>query len=142
MKNHCVRILIAFFGLAALGVAAHGQTSDQLTVKIPYEFVVAGKTLPAGTYRVNRVDDRDNRVLALSSFENRVTAFVLANEITDRTGFQQPALRFERVGDQHLLSKIETVEHVFTLPVSRPAGVELAMKGSGGQSESRNSGNN
>jgi hypothetical protein len=142
MKKHGVRILTAFLGLAAVGAAAHGQVLDQLTVKIPYEFVVAGKTLPAGTYKVNRVDYRDSRVLALSSFENRVTAFVLANEVAGITGAEKPGVSFEQVGNQHLLSKIETAEHVFTISVSSPAGVELAMKRPAGQSGSGSSGNN
>ena len=43
MKKHCVRILSVFFGLAALAIAAKGQTVDQIVVNIPYEFVVAGK---------------------------------------------------------------------------------------------------
>jgi hypothetical protein len=136
MMKHCVRILSGVFGLAALGAAAHGQTADQMTVKIPYEFVVAGKTLPAGTYRVNRVDDRNQRVLAISSFENHVTVFVLSREIADRTRGEQPGLSFEQVGDQHLLSKIETAGHVFTIPVSSPATPELAMTRAGGPGSS------
>lgn len=142
MKKHCVRILIAFFGLAALGTAAHGQVTDQVLVKIPYEFVVAGKTLPAGNYKIARADDRNVRILSISSFENRVTAFVIANDVADRTSGEQAILRFETVGDQHYLSEIETADHVFTISVSSPAGVELAMKRPSGQSEARNSGKN
>lgn len=127
MKKHCVRILIAFFGLAALGAAARGQVSDQIKVKIPYEFVVNGKTLPAGTYRVNRAFDRGDRVLVISSFENHVSVLVVPNEVADNTRAEQPAFIFEQVGDEHLLSKIETGEHVFTIPVSSPATPELAM---------------
>jgi hypothetical protein len=142
MKKHCVRILGVFFGFAALAISAKGQTADQLVVNIPYEFVVAGKTFPAGTYRINRANDRDDRVLAISSFENRTAVFVIPSEVVDRTRAEQPAVSFQQVGDQHLLSKIETAEHVFTIPVSSRAVLETAMKKQSGSSGSSNSGSN
>jgi hypothetical protein len=120
MKKHCVRILSVFFGLAALAITAKGQAADQVVVNIPYEFVVAGKTLPAGTYRVNRVNDHNERALTLSSFENRVAVMVHPSEVVEKTGAEQPSFSFQQVGEQHLLSKIETGDHVFTIPVSSP----------------------
>ncbi len=129
MKKSCIRFFTVFFGLAVLGAAAHGQASDQLIVNIPYEFVVAGKTLPAGSYRVNRVNDRDENVLVISSFENRAAVLVRSSEVVDRTRAGQPSLSFQQVGDQHLLSKIETPDHVFTIPVSSPVVLETATKG-------------
>ena len=120
MKKHCVRILSVFFGLAALAIAAKGQTVDQIVVNIPYEFVVAGKTLPAGTYRVHRVDDRNNRALAISSFDTGAAVLVLPVEVAGQTRAAEPRLSFQQVGEQHLLSRIQTDEHVFTIPVSGP----------------------
>jgi hypothetical protein len=121
MRKHCVRILSVFFGLAAAALTVQGQAADQLVVKIPYEFVVAGKTLPAGTYRVNRVSDYDERALAISSFENRVAVVVIPSEVIDRSGAEQPSVSFQQVGEQHLLSKIATADHVFAIPVSNAA---------------------
>ena len=70
MKKICVGFLSAFFGLAALAAATRAQELDQLIVNVPYDFVVSGKTLPAGAYRVKRANDRDNHVLAITSLEN------------------------------------------------------------------------
>jgi hypothetical protein len=116
MKKHCVRVLSAFFGLAALAITVKGQAADQLVVNIPYEFVVAGKTLPAGTYRVSRVSDKDERALAISSFESHAAVLVLPSAVGDKTD-AEPGVTFQQVGEQHLLSKIQTGEHVFTIPV-------------------------
>jgi hypothetical protein len=140
MRKHCVRILSAFFGLAAAALTVKGQAADQIVVKIPYEFVVAGKTLPAGTYRVNRVSDHDERALAINSYENHATVLVLSSEVIDRSGAEHPSVSFQQVGDQHLLSKIETADHIFTIPVSSPAVLESAMKKQGGPSGSVSSG--
>jgi hypothetical protein len=129
MKKHYVRFLMVFFGLAALTATAHGQASDQLVVKIPWEFVVAGKVLPAGTYRVMRVSAVDQSQLVISTFENRVTVFVLAvSSGVNASRDEQPRVSFQQAGDQHFLSKIETAEHKFTIPVSSSAVLQAAMK--------------
>jgi hypothetical protein len=120
MKKNCVRILSAVFGLAALAIAAKGQAVDQLVVSVPYEFVVEGKTLPAGTYRVNRVDSQNNRALAISSYDTGAAVLVLPTEVDSQTRAAQPSFSFQQVGEQHLLNKIQTGEHVFTIPVSSP----------------------
>lgn len=141
MKKHYVRILSAFFGLAAFAFTAKGQTPDQLVVTIPYEFVVAGKTLPAGSYRINRVD-KNERLLVISSFENRAGVLVQPIEVVDKTGTEKPSVSFQMVGDRHVLSKIETAERVFTIPVSSPAVLEAGMKTHSNPSTSASSGSN
>jgi hypothetical protein len=127
MKKYYVRILSAFFGLAALAISAKGQAVDQLVVNVPYEFVVAGKTLPAGPYRVNRINDTDERQLMISSLENREAVMVISNEVTP-IHTESPSLSFQHAGGEFFLSKIATAEHVFTIPVSKRAVSEAIAK--------------
>jgi hypothetical protein len=127
MKKHFVRIATALLGCAVLAIAVKAQAVDQLVINIPYEFVVAGKTLPAGTYRVTRVKNSDNRELALSSFENRVGVLIVPS-VVDTAQADTPRFTFQQVGDQHFLSKIETLEHVFDIPVSKSAVLVAAAK--------------
>ena len=47
-------ILTALIGVAGLGITAKSQETDKIVVNLPYEFVMVGKTLPAGTYGVSR----------------------------------------------------------------------------------------
>ena len=141
MKRIYVGFLSAFFGLAAFAAATRAQAQDQIVVDVPYDFVVAGKTLPAGTYQVRRANDRDNRVLAISSFENREGVLLLSTEISS-TREDKPALSFEVVGDQHFLSRIETADHIFTIPVSTKATQLVAMKKQTAPSASSSSGSN
>src|SRR5271168_2309658 len=117
MRKQYLRILIVLIGLAGFGVAAKGQAFDQIVVNIPYDFVVAGNTLPAGTYRVNRVSIND-RALILSSFENRASVIALATQV-ESSSADKAQVSFEQVGGERFLSKIETSNHVFTIPVSR-----------------------
>jgi hypothetical protein len=120
MKKLCLRILVALVGFAGLGVAAKAQVVDQIVMTVPFEFVAAGKTLPAGTYTVRRVFDSNERALIISSYENNASAIILPGEV-ESAPTDKPEVSFETAGDEHFLSKIETADHVFTIPVSRAA---------------------
>ena len=139
MRKQCLRILIALFTVAGSGIAARAQVRDQIVVSIPFEFVVAGKTLPAGTYHVNRVTDTDLRTLILHSFENRTTAIVLPTQV-EGVSAAKVHVSFERVGGQYFLSKIATADNVFSIRVPRLAIMEAAAHGSA--SASSGSGSN
>jgi hypothetical protein len=135
MRKHYLRFLIALTGVAGLGVAAKGQAVDQIVVNIPYEFVVAGKTLPPGTYRVNRLSNIQPEVLILSSFESRAGLMVRSTAV-ESTRVYKPEVSFEQIDGRHFLSKIETADHVFTIPVSRSEILEAAAKSARGTSAS------
>jgi hypothetical protein len=136
---HYLRILIALIGVAGLGMAAKAQ--DQIVVNIPYEFVVAGATLPAGTYRVDRLSVTEPATLILSSFESSARVLVHSTAV-ERTQADKPKVSFEQVDGQHFLSEIETADHVFTIPVSRSEILEAAARSHSGTSASGSSGTN
>jgi hypothetical protein len=133
MRNQYLRIFCALFAVAFLGMAAHGQTVDQLEVKIPFEFVAGGKTLPAGNYTVSRLMPSSLGVLVLTSYENRASVFVIPTQ-SEAGPFDKVYVTFERVGDQRLLKFVQTGEHLFSVPLSRKAIMEAALKSSGGSS--------
>ena len=141
MKTTYVRILSAFLGLAAFAAATWALEIDQIIVNVPYEFVAGGKTLPAGTYRVKRANDHDTRVLAITSFENRQGVLLLSSDISP-TRDDKPALSFDVIGNQHFLSRIETADHIFTIPVSAKANRLIAMNDQTTPSASSSSGAN
>ena len=127
MKTIYVRILSGFFALAALAVAARSQAVDKLIVNIPYDFVAAGKTLPAGSYKVDRISDNDLIQLSIRSLENGEGVFLLSS-VASATREDKPGVTFEHVGNQYFLSKIETADHIFKIPVSAKQATEVAMK--------------
>jgi hypothetical protein len=142
MRKQCLRILIALIGVGGLGMAAKAQETDQIVVNIPYEFVAAGKTLPAGNYRVSRASHTNEEVLFLSSFENRTSVIIVSEEV-ESSHANRVQLSFEQVGEQHFLSKIETPEHIFTISVPRSELLEAAARShSGGSGSGTSSGSN
>jgi len=141
MKTIYVRFLSTFFALAVLAIATRAQAVDKIIVNIPHEFVAAGKTLPAGTYTINRINDFDISELSISSVENHDGVLLISSEIA-ATREDKPALSFQRVGNQYVLSKIETADHIFTIPVSAKPAVQVAMKNPSSPAASGSSGSN
>lgn len=118
MKRKFFRMLVVSFGAAVLAAAATAGEPDHLVVNIPYDFVVNGKTLPAGKYNVKRNSDSDLHLLSISSFENHAYIVTMTTDVND-VRESQPHVTLIRNGDQSVLTKIQTAEHVFTIPATR-----------------------
>ena len=120
MKQQLASVLLLITGLFGLAAGAKAETHREVIVKIPYEFVAGGRTLPAGTYTVTRLSDSRLGGLSISSYDTRSGALVLANQFKSRPADDTKIL-FERVGDMYYLSAIETLDGVYTLPLPRSA---------------------
>jgi hypothetical protein len=120
MKKLYFRIAVALVGIAGLGITTKAQAAvDQLVVTVPFEFVVDGTTLPAGMYRVHRLSDANpSGGLVLSSYRDRVTSVVLPIDIESATVYK-PQLTFEAIGSQRVLSRIQTGDNVFDIPIAK-----------------------
>ena len=118
MKRYILAALLAF---AVVGATVKASVVDQIVVTIPFEFVAAGKTLPAGTYRVDRMFSDRPSALVLNSLDNRATGvFVFPTEV-ESVRADKIYLAFEQIGNQHFLSKVESRNHVFNIEVPHAA---------------------
>jgi hypothetical protein len=114
MKKSYLTIALTLTVLLGAGINALAQDPDRVVAKIPFEFVVGTKTLPAGTYTVGHFSSASKGLLIKSDSNGE---FVLPIYADDAPG--GPAkLTFEQVGGRHFLSKVETPEHVFNLGTS------------------------
>lgn len=121
MKQQLASVLLIIISLFGLAIRATAEIHPEVTVTIPYEFVVSGRPLPAGTYTVSRLSD-DHRFSGLS-IKNHDTGsgiFALPNQFESRSGHDKK-VKFERVGNMHFLSAVETWDGVYTLPLPRSA---------------------
>src|SRR5712664_2670014 len=112
MKKKYASILDAILCFLGLGVAAKAEIRHEIVVTLPFEFVVSGKTFPAGTYTLSRFSDEKSEGLILSSTEHGTSVFVHPVEV-ESTRVDNPSVSFERVGEQHFLSKIQTRDDVY-----------------------------
>jgi hypothetical protein len=137
MKRSYLTAVLMFTCVLGVGVSARAQDADAVVVSVPFEFVVGGATLPAGDYRVSRLNPGANRELAISGYE-KGNAFVLPVAFDDGPA-NQPTLSFEHVGGKYFLSRIKTPSGVYTMPASREM-VMLGKANSPGPSTSSASG--
>ena len=141
MRKQFLRIVIALIGVAGLGMGAKAQSLDQIQFSTPYDFVVGGKTFPAGTYRVRRVSITDPKALFLSSVETRETAMIQSTWVDSRSTDKND-VSFVQVGGEHFLNKIETPNHLFAIEVSRSEILDAVAKSQSGSSAAGSAGGN
>jgi hypothetical protein len=137
MRKFYVAALLTITCLLGLGAAARAQDVDGVVVNVPFDFVAGGATLPAGQYRINRVNPGVNRELLIHSYSNG-GAFVLPVAF-DEVLTDQPTLSFEHIGNRYFLSKIKTPGGVYSMKTP-PERIALAQAKS--QSTSSSSGTN
>ena len=138
MKKLLVRLLLVVAGVAGLTIPAKAQAL--VVVKIPFQFVAAGQTFPAGEYKISRLSDEQPRVLLLSSIENGGAVYMFPTDVQG-TPHDKVKLAFATVGDQHFLSRIETANHAYTLSVPSTEAL-LAATPKNGAAASSSSGSN
>ena len=137
MSKSYLTAVLMFTCVLGVGVSARALDTDAVVVSVPFEFVVGGATLPAGNYRVSRVNPGVNRELSISGY-NKGNAFLLP-WVFDGGPVNSPTLSFEHVGGKYFLSRIKTPSGVYTMPASREM-VMLGKANSPGPSTSSASG--
>jgi hypothetical protein len=137
MNKLYLTAVLMFTCILGVGVSARALDTDAVVVSVPFEFVVGGATLPAGDYKVSRVNPDINRELAIRGYE-KGNVFVLPVAFDDGPA-NQPTLSFEHVGGKYFLSRIKTPSGVYTMPASREM-VLLGKANSPGPSTSSASG--
>lgn len=123
MKKSYLTAVLMLTCVLGVGVSARAQDADAVVVSVPFEFVAGGATLPAGEYRISRVNPGVNRELAIRGYNNG-SAFLLPLAF-DNGPSDGPTVSFERVGGKYFLSKIKTPSGVYTMQASR----EMIMLG-------------
>ena len=106
MKFLKFSLFIALLVAACLPAAAQ---TEQLRLNIPFDFIVKGKTLPAGQYIVKRLGTIDDSVWTLQS--EQAAAMFLTYPVESRNVSHSPSLTFLRTGDQYSLLQIWDGQH-------------------------------
>lgn len=94
--------LLVFCGFAATQVV---RAQEPLAVNIPFAFTAGETTLPAGEYRVQKMDG-NSAVLLIRCTEPRGAVMVGTHATGGGTPQEQSKLVFHRYGDQYFLSQV------------------------------------
>jgi hypothetical protein len=103
MKKQAGSVLAISSLVVMLAVApARAGSSTRIEADVPFDFMVAGKTLPAGTYSIT---EEKTGVLRIRSMEHRSSAAVLADVVQGRTRNNAAVLVFNRYGHRCFLAE-------------------------------------
>ena len=107
MQNLMKLALLAVITLSSVAIAvvpAHAQSTDQIVVDVPFDFVVGKSTMKAGVYDVK--DEVQSGILTFTSRDGqqRRFAFTIPGESTNDN--HQPEVVFVRYGNESFLSKV------------------------------------
>ncbi|MFN2577108.1 MAG: hypothetical protein ABR607_05400 [Pyrinomonadaceae bacterium] len=98
-------MLMMTLALAAMSAAvANGQASRKLVAQVPFDFVVAEKTLRAGGYQVHSINQAGDAIAIQSANGDRVLRLTSPQQRNDRE--MNAKLVFHRYGNTYFLSQI------------------------------------
>ena len=99
--------LIGFLSVSTLAVALAAPLAAQtirVTASVPFEFMVAGRSMPAGDYVVERAGG--TAAIRVSNGNAGVLSLALNSSASPKEQTGQALLIFHRYGDQYFLSRI------------------------------------
>ena len=94
----------SLLALAAAWMLPAQNVSPTVKAKVPFEFTVMGRTLPAGDYVVNR--SNNSATVILKCWEHKVSIIVPTDALTSAAPQEEGKLIFHRYGDQYFLSEV------------------------------------
>jgi hypothetical protein len=101
VKKHLLRLSI----IAAL--AASASFAETYNLNVPFDFVAWNKTMPAGTYLMDRAAGSAPGVLIMRSLDRKTTFVVMGSSATSE-GNRQGKLVFHRYGNRYFLAEVWT----------------------------------
>jgi len=91
-----------------VGSAGAQEPGTAIRVAIPFDFVVKGKTLPAGEYEIRRLMDEPIGLLIRNVHDKHDNVVFETEPKIDRSITKTDELIFNRYGDTYFLSEIVT----------------------------------
>ena len=117
-KKHAATLLVLMVvGLTGL---ANAQMSTTIKAQVPFEFVVNGKTMPAGECIIEVVGN-GRTLLSISGGKQHVYAFPITAESPNAS--KEAALVFHQYGERYFLAGVKREGRIgYQLPASRLEG--------------------
>jgi len=95
--------LVLFAALVASSV--HAGSSGRVVFHVPFDFVAAGKTLPAGEYFIVRSTLDSQDILSLRRVDNNEGIYILTSTVRSNWAPKDSKLVFNRYEDQYFLAE-------------------------------------
>jgi len=108
--------LVVLSGMAAAQLASN----TRIVAQVPFEFMVANKIVPAGTWEV-RTATMDRRTLTIANVDAKVGLLSGSSWTEGKQSAAHYALVFNRYGDRYFLTgiKVQGSKITYRLPASK-----------------------
>jgi hypothetical protein len=108
MRKKVFSAVLACGLFAAVSAAtAYAQVpGGALRARIPFDFSVRGKTMPAGDYEIRRINEEPDSLVILSVSDKHAHAMFVTEPVQPRISPTRAELIFHRYGDSYFLSEI------------------------------------
>jgi hypothetical protein len=129
MKRYLNTAIAMIILVGAFTVSTHAQTAgtQPVVARIPFDFNVGSKNLPAGKYTITIVNPAsDRKVLQIRSSDGRSTAMTLTNGVIG-TASKNTKLVFHRYGDQYFFAQAKMAGETTALEALK-SDVERAQR--------------
>ena len=100
--------LVSMFSLYAAVASANAQLSIPIKAKIPFDFNVGNKKLPAGEYTFSRLSFLNATTMLISSVDSSTRMFQSTSAAQVLIPKDESTLVFHKYGDQYFLEQIWT----------------------------------
>ena len=120
MKRRVFSITVSVCVFALTAAIAFAQLpGEPIRVNIPFDFLVRGRTLPAGEYEISRLSD-EPALLEITNIRNRHENAAIETEPEEGNMPRHGKVVFHRYGDSYFLHEIWTagIETGRELPMS------------------------
>jgi hypothetical protein len=97
-------MLLGFALMTILSAAAYAQSGRRMTVHVPFDFVVAGRQMPAGDYSIRRVSKDSENAHIIQSADGRRAVTVFTN--SSRREAVRAELGFRQHGESYFLAEV------------------------------------
>jgi hypothetical protein len=99
-----LRTFVGALVLFLMAGSAFGQTIS-ISANVPFDFIVGGKTLPAGKYAIR--SNTTGRVLAVQSVDSgRTTLITMGNNVGSHNSSGKSRLVFRQYGNLYFLGQV------------------------------------
>ena len=109
MRKRFINSIVLLCLLTLGSRAANAQDTNKFEVEIPFSFWLQDRELPAGKYRLERIDQSKPNVLALKNANGHVVRLVLTQRAEKQTPSTATYLLFKRQGEKLYLFQVWTM---------------------------------
>ena len=117
--KYAARMFAMVMLITQLLASAQLGTGETLTAKVPFQFLVGNKVIPAGQCVVRRASPES--MLIISNWGTKASLISPASKTQDKLASSNNALVFHRYGDRYFLTgiKLEGSKTEYRLPEAR-----------------------